>query len=227
LNVIYLCVLGAVLSLDTVAVFQVLISQPIVACTLIGYLSNDPMTGIQIGILMQLFWISTLPVGAVTFPDGNLGAIVATIIAVENVQLFPEYESLIILFSVVFGLFVSFLGAHALNTVRMGNVYILNQLLNKIDASKLDYVGKTISWSILFNFCVLFVIIFICSIVGSSLIEAAYSFAPSEWIKYTKYSRIALLGSGAGLTFTLFKEKKSKLLITGLILFSITVLIIF
>ena len=175
MGLIPLCMIGALISLDTVAVFQILISQPIVACTLIGWLSNDPMTGIYIGLMMQLIWISTLPVGAVTFPDGNLGAIVASIIATNTVDIIPEYKSLVILFSIIFGLLMSFIGAHALNTVRTGNVYILNRLLDSVEALKLNQVGKAIGWSLAVNFVILFILTLVSALIGISIVEAVFT----------------------------------------------------
>ncbi|MEJ2054657.1 MAG: PTS sugar transporter subunit IIC, partial [Calditrichaceae bacterium] len=184
------------------------------------------VTGMHIGLLMQLFWISTLPVGAVTIPDGNLGAIAAAIIAVRNVGIQPEFNSLIILISVVIGLLLSFVGAHALNTVRTGNVFILNQLLDKIDNFKMNYVGIAITWSIIFNFIVLFMVILIGSLIGSALIDVVLSFNPGNWLKYTRFSDIVLLGSGAGLTFTLVKGKKSKLSVVALVIFTLIILML-
>ncbi|MBN1407727.1 MAG: PTS sugar transporter subunit IIC [Calditrichaceae bacterium] len=224
MGLIPLCLIGALISLDTVAVFQILISQPIVACTLIGWLSNDPMTGIHIGLLMQLIWISTLPVGAVTFPDGNLGAIIAAIIAVNTIDIIPQYKSLVILFSVLFGLFMSFIGAHALNTVRTGNVYILNKLLDRIEAFKLNQVGKAISWSLTVNFIILFVITLISTLIGIAIIEAVFTFNLTSWIRFTRYAEIVILGSGAGLTFTLVKGYKPKGIIAVFILISLVIL---
>jgi mannose/fructose/N-acetylgalactosamine-specific phosphotransferase system component IIC len=224
LGFIPVCLLGALISLDTVAVFQILISQPIVACSLIGWLSNDPMTGIHIGLMMQLVWISTLPVGAVTFPDGNLGAIVAAIIAVNSVEVLPGFRSLVILISIILGLLMSFVGAHALNTVRTGNVYILNQLLNKVDSFKINYVGRAISWALFVNYLVLFVIILVSSLIGISLIEVILSYKPEAWIQYTRYGEIVILGAGAGLTFTLVKGRKPKLVMAILILCTLVVL---
>ena len=224
MGLIPVCLIGALISLDSVAVFQILISQPIVACTIIGWLSNDPTTGIHIGLMMQLIWSSTLPGGAVTFPDGNLGAIVATIIAVNSVEIIPEYKSLVILFSIIFGLLMSFLGAHTLNTVRTSNVFFLNQLLDRIDVLQLNQVGKTISWSLTVNFIILFIVILVSSLIGISMVEAIFSHELDKLIHYTRYAEIVLLGAGCGLTFTLVEGYKPKAIMAVFILIGLIVL---
>jgi PTS system mannose-specific IIC component len=69
--------MGFVVGLDTTAAFQIMVSQPLVACTILGWMVGDPVTGVSVGVVTQLLWMGKLPVGAATFPDGNLGALVA------------------------------------------------------------------------------------------------------------------------------------------------------
>ena len=42
---------GGIVALDTTASWQVMISQPLVACTVIGFMFGDPQLGFLIGIL--------------------------------------------------------------------------------------------------------------------------------------------------------------------------------
>ena len=55
------------LSLDTTIAFQMLISQPIFSCGILGWIFGNPALGIEIGIMMQLLWINIIPSGATTF----------------------------------------------------------------------------------------------------------------------------------------------------------------
>jgi PTS system mannose-specific IIC component len=76
-------VMGIVAGLDTTAAFQIMVSQPIVACPLLGWMMGDPVMGWMVGITTQLLWMGKLPVGAATFPDGNMGSLVAAGLAVQ------------------------------------------------------------------------------------------------------------------------------------------------
>ncbi|MBU0507405.1 PTS sugar transporter subunit IIC [bacterium] len=72
---------GAVVYLDTTAVAQLMICQPLIACPLWGFVIGRPEVGLFFGIGFQLLWLGSLPVGAARFPEGNLGALIATAIA--------------------------------------------------------------------------------------------------------------------------------------------------
>ena len=69
--------MGFVVGMDTTAAFQIMVSQPLVACTLLGWMVGDPVTGALVGVVTQLLWMEKLPVGAAVFPDGNTGSLVA------------------------------------------------------------------------------------------------------------------------------------------------------
>ena len=53
----------AFLGLDTTIAFQVMISQPIFSCPILGWLLGDPLTGMEIGAMMQLLWLNNIPAG--------------------------------------------------------------------------------------------------------------------------------------------------------------------
>ncbi|MCC6477168.1 PTS sugar transporter subunit IIC [bacterium] len=74
---------GAVVHLDTSVIGQTLIGQPIIACTLYGWIAGRPEVGLFFGILFELLWLANLQIGAAKFAEGNLGAIIATITACE------------------------------------------------------------------------------------------------------------------------------------------------
>ncbi|MDH4101024.1 MAG: PTS sugar transporter subunit IIC, partial [Nitrospirota bacterium] len=60
------------------AVGQFMISQPIVAAPLVGLALGDVQTGLILGALLELVWISDLPVGKFVPPDSTAAAVIAT-----------------------------------------------------------------------------------------------------------------------------------------------------
>jgi PTS system mannose-specific IIC component len=78
-----LLVTGFVVGLDTTAAFQIMVSQPLVACSLLGWMMGDPVMGAMVGVVTQLLWMGKMPVGAATFPDGNLGSLVAAALVIQ------------------------------------------------------------------------------------------------------------------------------------------------
>jgi len=217
---------SAFLSLDTAAVFQGLIAQPIVACTLIGWMSNDLWFGLQIGLIMQLIWISSLPIGAVTFPDGNLGSMIAVIVAtridIEN----QGFEHLIIFLAVFYGFFMSFIGAHMMKWIRQFNVHLSDYVHRQIARDRFNSVGLSVILSLSFNYIALFVLILSTAILGKWLFEEIIDQASEQWNEFARFTEIAVLGAGFGLTLTLFKENRMKFIIAAGITISLLFLLI-
>ncbi len=68
--------------LDRTAALQLMISRPIVAAPLTGWLLGDPFTGLHVGALVELLWLGRLPVGAAIPPDDTQVAVSAVALAV-------------------------------------------------------------------------------------------------------------------------------------------------
>jgi PTS system mannose-specific IIC component len=69
---------GGLLALDRTAVFQIMISRPIVSGPIIGLLLGQPAVGVVMGGLVELIWISRLPLGGYVPPNESVGAMVGT-----------------------------------------------------------------------------------------------------------------------------------------------------
>jgi mannose/fructose/N-acetylgalactosamine-specific phosphotransferase system component IIC len=63
-----LLVLGAWVGLDATAFLQIMVSQPLVAGWLAGLVVGEPELGLGTGLLLQLVWMRTLPMGGVSLP---------------------------------------------------------------------------------------------------------------------------------------------------------------
>jgi len=60
---------GTLVGLDLVSVPQVMIARPIVAGPIAGAILGDLGTGLQLGVLFELFQYDVLPVGATRYPE--------------------------------------------------------------------------------------------------------------------------------------------------------------
>ena len=68
--------------LDRVAAMQIMISRPIVAAPLAGWLLGNVEVGLQVGLMVELLWLARLPVGAVIPPDDTQVSIAGTVLAI-------------------------------------------------------------------------------------------------------------------------------------------------
>lgn len=71
---------GTVVGLDLVSLPQVMISRPIVVGTVAGWLAGDAATGVTVGVILELFALESVAIGAARYPDygaATVGAVVA------------------------------------------------------------------------------------------------------------------------------------------------------
>ncbi|MEK6698044.1 MAG: PTS sugar transporter subunit IIC [Nitrospirota bacterium] len=80
-HVLLIAVIGGVVGLDRTAVGQFMISQPIVAGPLTGWLLGDVNAGFVIGAVLELIWVMDMPVGNFVPADSTVAAVSATAIA--------------------------------------------------------------------------------------------------------------------------------------------------
>jgi hypothetical protein len=63
--------IGGLLALDGSGVGQVMISRPLVAATIGGWLAGMPAEGAMIGLVLEALHLSVLPFGAATVPESG------------------------------------------------------------------------------------------------------------------------------------------------------------
>ncbi len=113
--VLSLLLWGTLVGLDLVSVPQAMISRPLVAGTVAGWLIGDVQAGLRIGVLFELFALDVLPVGAVRYPDYGPATIAAVALAAGS----PWQLGLGL--STAMGLVLALLGGWSLQVVRRLN----------------------------------------------------------------------------------------------------------
>ncbi len=81
LAIAVIAVVGGLIGLDRTAVGQFMISQPIVAGPLVGWMLGDLTAGIIIGVVLELIWVVDMPVGTFVPANSTVSAVSATAIA--------------------------------------------------------------------------------------------------------------------------------------------------
>jgi PTS system mannose-specific IIC component len=113
--ILSLLVWGTLVGLDLVSVPQAMISRPLVAGSVAGWILNDIEAGLRIGVLFELFALDVLPVGAVRYPDYGPATVAAVALGAA-----PHWE-LSLGLSAAFGLVLAVLGGWSLQLVRRWN----------------------------------------------------------------------------------------------------------
>ncbi len=101
--------------MDLVSVPQMMLSRPLVAAGIAGLLLGDPGAGLRVGVVLELFALDVLPVGAVRYPDYGAASVGAAAVSAGA----PWEVSLGV--SVAVGLLLSVVGGWSLLVLRRIN----------------------------------------------------------------------------------------------------------
>jgi len=208
---LYIGLLGSLLILDTTVAFQFLISQPLIACTLIGWFLGDAQLGLQVGIYLQLLWLSSIPVGAAIIPEGNVAAIIVSALVLRYNQDNINFN-MVLICALLFGILVSYFGGQLVVFFRKSNHYFLKRVLLFARRGNLSTLTLINYLALVFHFLLMFILIFLAMHIGDLIFSYVLKL-PMEWDKYFKYSVMALVGIGAGLMLSMYKERKNLFLL--------------
>ncbi len=113
--------------LDRTAILQVMVSRPIVAAPLVGWLLGAPQVGLQIGMMVELLWLARLPVGAAIPPDDTQVSVASTVLAVNLGPLLGTSGSMIALLCLLVALPLGKVGQYLDHLSRQFNVGLLDR----------------------------------------------------------------------------------------------------
>jgi mannose/fructose/N-acetylgalactosamine-specific phosphotransferase system component IIC len=112
---------GTLTGIDLVSFPQALFSRPLVACAGAGLILGNVEAGLRTGVLLELFALDVLPVGASRYPDYGPGAVGAVALGVGT----PWVETLGI--AALFALGMAVLGGWSLVWLRRVNGRVIQQ----------------------------------------------------------------------------------------------------
>lgn len=122
MTLIILSIVGALILLDKQAIGEFGISQPIIACPLIGLIFGAFEVGLFLGTALQLVWIGALPLGAKEPTDNQSAGVIAitTFILAKKLNFNSEIEKLMFV-GLLLGSIASLIGQYS------------NQVLKKVN----------------------------------------------------------------------------------------------
>ncbi len=200
---------GGIVMADTDAAWQIMVCQPLVACSIAGVILGNMTLGLTVGLLLQLPYLVEAPVGGTQVSLGNLGAFVASGVALHLTPSFADRPEMILVTSLILGILIS-----RLATPLSGWLRYLNLLLaRKADHAAANAGVRTITFlhcvgvasSLVFG--TLFVALLFA--VASFVAARAVTLAPVAWESKLFLVKPMLLGAGVGAMLRLFVRKRS------------------
>lgn len=170
---------GGIVATDTTALLQIMISRPIIACSMIGLMLGNFPLGFTIGILAELLYISELPVGAAKFSESNVGATAAATIAILMTEQLPTRPYTVIACALFLTILISAVGGRLVLTMRQMNGRIYEKLVYKESLSAW-HINLAQVYGIIMAFLLGFMTVFICCSICTHVLVWAIKFVPEK-----------------------------------------------
>lgn len=119
MDLLLVSLLGGVLALDGTSVGQFMVSRPLVAGALTGWLLGTPLVGLTLGALLEVYLLVSFPSGGARFPEGAT----ATVVAVASVGAADPLGA--IPFGVALGLIWGQVGGFTVSALRRLNGWLV------------------------------------------------------------------------------------------------------
>lgn len=192
-----LCVLAALLELDTTYAFQLTFSRGIIAGPLLGLLTGDVMAGIQAGVFTELIFADVNPLGGILPPSAAVCCAVTLALYAMGINLY-------------FGFFFGLTGAALFSVLekfmRKNRFKWLVFWEQKI-TQKPTAVNRTVGFALASSFLMNFVFIFIFVWVFGQLMLALLPHIPVKAHLACKFAYMAVPWIGLATLIPAFRLK--------------------
>ncbi len=209
-EVLLICFIAGIVSVDTASAWQVMISQPVVSCPIIGLIFGDLEIGLLMGILLELPWLINIPLGGVHGSEGNLGAIVATTLSIYLKSLEVNTDNIIVIITIMYSLVISRLGAYLVEYVRRANltlIHLADRAAGQGDVNRITWLNSA---GATYSFLMGFFLVGIGFSVGVVVLKPLAAFIHPEFNVAFGLAKYGLLGLGVGTVATLFINRETR-----------------
>jgi PTS system mannose-specific IIC component len=207
LEILAVSLWGGLVALDTTAAFQILVSHPLVSCSIVGLMLGNFSLGFVIGIVLELVWLNEIPVGAAPFAEGNIGATVAAAVAVMTVEQTTRSGAVLFL-SLMIGVLISVIGGRLVIFVRYVNSNLYHKLIED-QALSVRRIVQTHYTGIFFSFILGFFLTMTSVLLFAKVLFPALIYViPERLDPALDLAMTAFLGVGCGVLFYMFFRRK-------------------
>ena len=195
--VLWICIVGTLLELDTTYAFQLTFSRGIIAGPLLSLLTGDLMTGLQIGIFTELLFIDINPLGGLLPPSAAVCCTLSMALCALGI---PVY------FAFFFGVIGAILFSGCEVFVRKHRAIWLTRQ-EQLILKKPSRVTEVVFKSLLLSFTMtLAFVLFYSACVGSAFVRIL-PFLPEQFHLASKFAYMAVPWIGLATLVSTFRLK--------------------
>jgi mannose/fructose/N-acetylgalactosamine-specific phosphotransferase system component IIC len=210
---------GGLVLVDSKAAWQTLISQPLVACSIGGFILDDAQTGWWVGLIFQLPYLIELPIGAARLSFTNISAYVAAGVTVCVTKIYPANANVILFLACVFGFLLSYAGIPVRSWLRGVNLYLMHQADKAAAGPSLARIALLQYMGVVNTFFTGLLLCLIGVLLGEITVRLlVLKLAHSVELELVLF-RPVILGAGVGAMLSHFANKATRnSIISGLVL---------
>ena len=230
LQLALLAILGAIAELDRTSVFHGLFSEPIVLAPVVGLILGEPVLGLKVGAILQLFFLGSVSMGGSSPPDGAIAALVVTAAAVMG----ADYANLTSQVATQVAVPVAVLlvmapsaqaGKAVYEWLKERNVSLVRQAEEDIVLHGVNAVKSALWRSVASSFAVFALMSVVLTSLGAAITGMALIWLPRDWWSAMEISGWLLTFAAAGVALAAVREKRAMWVYggAGALLLAITV----
>ncbi len=206
MNLLTAAILGGFFISDTTAFGQFMFSRPIFCGPVIGLLAGDVSAGLYVGMIMELIWITVIPLGGAVPPDSGA---VASAAAYISAGYGPDRGFMVFIILLLVPLGILFKRIDMLH--REFNVYFVHKIEEKLGEEDTSYVGRAALYGYILFFLKGFFFLLIIMGAGSFFLPYLYGYLPEIARESLGEVFFVMPAVGLGAVLTAFTFKKSRI----------------
>ncbi len=180
--IILLCILAALLELDTTYAGQLTFSRPIIAGPLFGLITGDLMAGVQVGVFTELLFADISPLGGIIPPSGVMTAAIPMILYSLGIELY---------FGFFLGVLAGIAYAHLDKWMRKAR-FTWMVFLEKNAASRPGDINRTVVLLLISVFLLNLIFVSVCAWVCTRLMYNIVAYIPLKAYAAFKFAYMAV-----------------------------------
>jgi PTS system mannose-specific IIC component len=192
---------GGALCLDRIFM-QVMISRPVVAGPLTGWILDDPYTGLLCGALIELLWIDRIPIGKYVPPNETVTTVIVTAAAVAAGEYLGQPSRELTVFALLAFLPLGYAGQQLDTWIIRSNDGLAKKAVSLADKADIRGIERQHWQALMKSFIFSALFIFLAVTIGTWLLIGFFPLLPPFVHRglTLSYFFIPLLGIAVALT---------------------------
>lgn len=207
---IVVVLLGGATELDRTSVFHGMFSEPIVLAPVAGLILGEPVLGVKVGAILQLFFLGSVSMGGASPSDATMASVAVTASA-AIAAVFTGVPSDVALAVAVLAAMApaGWVGRMMDMKLKERNVHLLHKTEENLERQGMKAVEQAVHRSLRSTFLTFTAGMAIVSVAAAAVTTVVVNYIPPEWWGALKVTGNLLLLASAGIALASLRERRA------------------